>query len=58
MKDIAEHKGIVTDTDRLERELGVKVIETSARKGINIDQLKKLLKKGLGPTFIVIIHPT
>jgi ferrous iron transport protein B len=42
MKDIAEHKGIVTDTDRLERELGVKVIETSARKGINIDQLKKL----------------
>lgn len=41
MTDIAAKKGIVINTERLERELGVKVIETSARSGLNIDKLKE-----------------
>ncbi len=43
MSDIAAKKGIAIDCDRLERELGVKVLETSARTNQNIDQLKNLI---------------
>ena len=45
MSDIAAKRGIVTDSERLERELGVKVIETSARNGLNINLLKELIFK-------------
>ncbi len=43
MTDIASKKGIVIDIERLERELGIKVIQTSARSNLNLDQLKKLI---------------
>ena len=43
MSDIASKKGIVIDVERLERELGVKIIETSARSGLNIGLLKDLV---------------
>ncbi len=43
MSDTAQKKGIVINTERLERELGVKTIQTSARKGVNLDQLKTLV---------------
>ena len=43
MTDIALKKGIHVNIERLERELGVRVIETSARTGLNIDKLKTLI---------------
>ncbi len=43
MADIAEKKGIHIDIERLERELGIQVIQTCARKGVNIDKLKKII---------------
>lgn len=43
MADIAEKKGIHIDIERLERELGIQVIQTCARKGENIDKLKKII---------------
>jgi len=43
MADLAEKKGIQINVERLERELGVTVIQTSARKGVNINQLKELV---------------
>lgn len=43
MSDIAKKRGISPDIERLVLELGVKVIETSARTGLNIDQLRSLI---------------
>lgn len=43
MSDIAAKKGIEIDAERLERELGVRVIQTSARNNLNIDKLKDLI---------------
>lgn len=43
MSDIATKKGIEIDSERLERELGVRVIQTSARNHLNIDKLKELI---------------
>ncbi len=52
MADIAAKMGIVTNIERLERELGIKVIETSARNGLNLDKLKPLIfEDGFKPHF-------
>jgi len=43
MMDIAEHKGISTDLDRLRKELGINVVSINARSGENIGELKRML---------------
>lgn len=43
MSDIAHKRGVSIDIERLERELGIRVIETSARSGLNLDKLKPLI---------------
>jgi ferrous iron transport protein B len=43
MIDIAEHKGLTTDIDRLEKELGIAVIPVNARSGKSIDNIKDLI---------------
>ncbi|MFM9944555.1 MAG: ferrous iron transport protein B [Bacteroidia bacterium] len=59
MKDIAVKKGIVIDIERLERELGVKVIETSARNGLNLDKLKELIfEQGFKSHFNCYVPPS
>lgn len=43
MVDVAVSRGIVIDTGRLSRRLGVPVVETVARKGVGIEELKTAL---------------
>jgi ferrous iron transport protein B len=43
MMDVAAYRGIEIDTERLENELGVKVLLTNARTGEGIENLKKAL---------------
>lgn len=45
MADIAEKKGVDVDIERLERELGIIILKTSVRKGLNIDKVKELVFK-------------
>ncbi|MCB9251954.1 MAG: ferrous iron transport protein B [Flavobacteriales bacterium] len=45
ISDIADKKGIQIDVERLEKELGIKVITTSARTSKNLDQFKELVFK-------------
>lgn len=43
MMDIAKKKGITTDIDRLEKELGINVIAVNARTGEGVAELKNLI---------------
>ncbi len=43
LMDEAERRGIVTDTDRLEQDLGVPVVPTAARQGRGLDRLADLV---------------
>jgi ferrous iron transport protein B len=45
MVDIAEHKGMKTDIDRLEKELGIVVIPINARNGENVDLIRDTILK-------------
>jgi ferrous iron transport protein B len=59
MSDIALKKGIKIDTERLERELGVRVLETSARNGLNLDKLKELVfEEGFKSHFNCYVAPS
>lgn len=43
MSEIAEHRGLNTDIDRLEKELGIKVIPINARTGKNVDAIRDII---------------
>lgn len=43
MVDVAKYKGITIDIDRLQKELGIKVLALNARKGDGIEALKEAL---------------
>jgi len=49
MSDVASYKGIEIDVERLEKELGVRVISTNARLGDGIESVKQAL---IEPQFI------
>ncbi len=43
MLDISKAQGIEVNTNRLQKELGIPVVETNARKGIGLTQLKEAI---------------
>lgn len=43
MNDVAKNKGLKIDVDRLEKELGIRVVMINARKGVGIDEVKRAL---------------
>ena len=46
MLDVARKKGLEIDVDRLEKELGIRIVETNARKGQGVDSLKTQIPQG------------
>lgn len=43
MMDVASFKGLTIDIERLEKELGIKVLKTNARTGDGVDDIRKAL---------------
>ena len=43
MVDVAMFKGLIIDTERLEKELGIRIFKLNARTGEGIDQIKEAL---------------
>ena len=51
MMDLARKKGILIDTNAMERELGVPVVAVNPRKNKGIDHLKKAIELVSGPLY-------
>lgn len=53
MIDVAEFKGLIIDTERLERELGIRIFKINARSGEGVDELRdSLFEEQYKPHFL------
>jgi ferrous iron transport protein B len=48
MTDVAQRQGIVIETERLQRQLGVRVVATQANKRVGLDRLKQAIADAAG----------